>query len=337
MAKEIWKESPFGENSIFHASWEEKQKNERLKKQQSLENSTSNSGKIYLTFDDGLQLGTKDVLDVLKANNVKATFFLTGIHVKNFIEKVNKDEGLKMLRDIYENHLIGNHSYSHANDFFENYYKNGLKIGTRPNGDYIFRTVLADFQMNDQTINKFLNDAGIKITGNFQHKRARFPGRNTWKTDTINDVETDTKEEAEDLFKAGYKLYGWDTEWNMNFQIVNISKSNIQSRVDENKMNWENEEQSHPFFDLCNSNLVDKDRVNETWLAVSNDLEDYANHSSLQPFDDKSKISKKAILLMHERAFRQCGNKYKTEASKLSSLIISLKKKGFTFDTMDNY
>lgn len=90
-------------------------------------------------------------------------------------------------------------------------------------------------------------------------------------------------------------------------------------------------------WDLCSKDFVDDDRLNETWKGVSADIEDFAHHSRIQPFDDKSKTSKKVILLMHERAFRQCGSKYKDEASKLSLLIKSLRKKGFTFDTIDNY
>lgn len=196
---------------------------------------------------------------------------------------------------------------------------------------------MEDFKLNDKTINEYLNQSGIKIDSNYQHKFARFPGRNTWKTGSISDVETDTIEETKELYNAGYKLYGWDTEWNMNFQIVNMSKSKIQTEVDEKKMDWENEEDTHPFFELCSSKLVDKDRLNETWTGISDDIEDFAHHSSIQPFDEVSKINKKVILLMHERAFRQCGTKYKSEASKLTKLIITLKNKGFTFDTINNF
>lgn len=42
---------------------------------------------IYLTFDDGIQAGTEEVLQVLRDTGVKGTFFLTGIHLYYFIEK----------------------------------------------------------------------------------------------------------------------------------------------------------------------------------------------------------------------------------------------------------
>lgn len=72
---------------------------------------------IALTFDDGPNENTLDILDILKKNNVKAAFFCIG---KN-IEK--HPEILKRIME--EGHLVGNHSYSHSN-FFDFYRKNRL-------------------------------------------------------------------------------------------------------------------------------------------------------------------------------------------------------------------
>ena len=66
----------------------------------------NNDNKIYLTFDLGYESGfTADILDVLKSNNVKATFFLTGSYAKNQEELVQ--------RIISEGHTVGNHSLTH--------------------------------------------------------------------------------------------------------------------------------------------------------------------------------------------------------------------------------
>lgn len=63
----------------------------------------------YLTFDDGLDKTiTPLVLDILKENNVKATFFIVG----NTIER-NKD---LLKRMIAEGHSIGNHTYTHRKE-----------------------------------------------------------------------------------------------------------------------------------------------------------------------------------------------------------------------------
>lgn len=62
--------------------------------------------KIFLTFDDGPSgKVTEEVLDILKENNVKATFFLIG----NLIEK---NEAL-VLRMKNEGHSIGLHTFTH--------------------------------------------------------------------------------------------------------------------------------------------------------------------------------------------------------------------------------
>lgn len=62
----------------------------------------------YLTFDDGpTQKATGKVLDILKKEDVKATFFVVGKHVKEHPELVK--------RAYEEGHYIANHGYNHNN------------------------------------------------------------------------------------------------------------------------------------------------------------------------------------------------------------------------------
>lgn len=62
--------------------------------------------KIYLTFDEGYENGyTPKILDVLKANNVKAHFFITSGYLKDQPELVK--------RMVAEGHVVGNHSVNH--------------------------------------------------------------------------------------------------------------------------------------------------------------------------------------------------------------------------------
>ncbi|RKQ31382.1 delta-lactam-biosynthetic de-N-acetylase [Oceanobacillus halophilus] len=66
----------------------------------------SGDKEIYLTFDNGYEEGyTDDILDVLKQENVPATFFVTGHFVTSQPELVK--------RMVEEGHIIGNHSYHH--------------------------------------------------------------------------------------------------------------------------------------------------------------------------------------------------------------------------------
>lgn len=61
---------------------------------------------IYLTFDNGYEQGyTKSILSILKKHEVPATFFVTGHYVKSEPKLVQQ-----MVED---DHIIGNHSYSH--------------------------------------------------------------------------------------------------------------------------------------------------------------------------------------------------------------------------------
>lgn len=62
--------------------------------------------KLALTFDDGPTQQTDDVLDVLKENGVKATFFVLGQHVNGHTALMAR------MRD--EGHIIANHSVTHA-------------------------------------------------------------------------------------------------------------------------------------------------------------------------------------------------------------------------------
>ena len=57
---------------------------------------------VYLTFDEGYEAGyTSQILDTLKENDVKATFFITAHYVNSQPDLVK--------RMIDEGHIIGNH------------------------------------------------------------------------------------------------------------------------------------------------------------------------------------------------------------------------------------
>jgi peptidoglycan/xylan/chitin deacetylase (PgdA/CDA1 family) len=73
---------------------------------------------IYLTFDDGPSDFTLQILDILKEENVRATFFLNSYDKDNpFHADTGKNymfryaEALRRMVD--EGHAIGNHTYSH--------------------------------------------------------------------------------------------------------------------------------------------------------------------------------------------------------------------------------
>lgn len=63
--------------------------------------------KVALTFDDGPGIYTERLLDALKANHAKATFFLIGKNAARYPQLVKRMEA--------EGHAVGNHTYGHSN------------------------------------------------------------------------------------------------------------------------------------------------------------------------------------------------------------------------------
>lgn len=110
-----------------------------------IKNLTSGKEKIaYLTFDDGPnKMVTPKILDILKEQDIKATFFVIGKNVEQYPEIVR--------REYEEGHYIANHGYSHNNkklyrsnqDFVEEIKKTdeaiGKAIGKKDYCSYVFR------------------------------------------------------------------------------------------------------------------------------------------------------------------------------------------------------
>ena len=67
----------------------------------------NNENKIYLTFDDGPSTeGGQQILDILRNEGVRATFFVDGVSLE-----ANMPIAQRM---VTEGHALGNHSYSHS-------------------------------------------------------------------------------------------------------------------------------------------------------------------------------------------------------------------------------
>ena len=139
---------------------------------------------IYLTFDDGPNRGTENLLKILHKRNVVATAFVVGKHV-NGSTKQKKDYANLKMDSLIE---IANHSFSHADNHYLAFYKNPEKV-------------VADF------------DTASTVLG-LNNKIARTPGRNIWRLNSVNDTDIESSRiAANKLQTAGYKLVGWDLEW----------------------------------------------------------------------------------------------------------------------------
>jgi len=80
-----------------------KQNKELLEKYGGIAIGNAQDKYVYLTFDEGYEAGyTSKILDILKENNVKAAFFITGHYLNTASDLVK--------RMIDEGHIVGNHS-----------------------------------------------------------------------------------------------------------------------------------------------------------------------------------------------------------------------------------
>ena len=122
-----------------------------------------NEKKIYLTFDEGYENGyTSKILDVLKAKNVKAAFFVTKPYIESDPELVK--------RMVAEGHIVGNHSVKHLSSptLSDSQLKNELtetaqafekvtgqampKVFRPPMGEYSERTLAVTSNMGYKTV-----------------------------------------------------------------------------------------------------------------------------------------------------------------------------------------
>ncbi len=139
---------------------------------------------IYLTFDDGPLNGSENIDSVILAERLKISVFLVGEHAE-------KSRSLNNYYQLYEQNPfvdVYNHSYTHANDKYAAFYRNP-------------GNVLADIMKNEKLLN-------------LRFKIVRLPGRNMWRIGNRRRDDGTSGSKAADLLQAnGYKLYGWDIEW----------------------------------------------------------------------------------------------------------------------------
>jgi len=71
---------------------------------------------MALTFDDGPYHYTNELLDLLKENNVLATFYVTGVNgAKGAINNRSTENPAMLRRMLADGHQIASHSWSHEN------------------------------------------------------------------------------------------------------------------------------------------------------------------------------------------------------------------------------
>ena len=216
----VYKQYEAQVESINHQA-EEKIKAEEAKKekerQEKLPNLTEagkeNISKIYhsdtkrafLTFDDGPSAVTSKILDTLKQENIKASFFVLGSNVEA------RPEMVKRMYD--EGHTVALHTASHK-----------------------YATVYA-------SVDAYFNDLNIvsnrvkRITGQTS-KIVRFPGgsSNTVSRHYCKGIMTTLSSE---LFNRGYRYYDWNVDSGDAYKARTKEAvyKNVTSNLSKNKAN----------------------------------------------------------------------------------------------------
>ncbi|WP_185288198.1 polysaccharide deacetylase family protein [Chryseobacterium lactis] len=195
---------------------------------------------IYLTFDDGPNQGTENLLKILNKRNVSATAFLVGKHAYGSTKQKNDLELLK------KNPLIelANHSFTHAHNKYTDFYKNA-------------DAVVRDFDIAKDSLKLY-------------DKIARTPGRNIWRLNNINVTDLkSTTAAADGLKKAGYKVIGWDLEWRPSQRMtLKGSHEAMLKKVDSIFLNDLEKTSRHLVFLTHDQYLRDTDSINELDLFI---------------------------------------------------------------------
>lgn len=131
---------------------------------------------VFLTFDDGPSYDkmTDNILDILKENNIKATFFMIGSMVEQYPDAVK--------RAYEEGHYIANHGYSTDN---------AVTYASKDK-------VLEEYNQTEESIREAIGNS------TYNSKLFRFPGGSTGNY-------SDVKEKAKELLEANEIAY---IDWN---------------------------------------------------------------------------------------------------------------------------
>jgi len=156
---------------------------------------------VYLTFDDGPSKRTAEILDILKKENIKATFFIIG-------KEGNKEKDL-MRRIVEEGHTIGIHTYSHV---YESIYSS-------------VENYLEDFH---KTYKLIVDTTGVRP------EVFRFPGG------SINPYNARYYEEIiAEMMRRGFTYYDWNAssgDANARAAANSVYNNTIQSSGDKDRI-----------------------------------------------------------------------------------------------------
>jgi len=152
--------------------------------QVTMADTTPVSAHFYLSFDDGPINASRVVEELVNRDSIRINMFIIGKYVY-------KNDTMRALFDSLRANPaieIGNHSYTHANRHYHLFYTNTA-------------AAVKDFELNTDSLH-------------LTNRLVRLPGRNMWRINgkSRNDLESG-KPVADSLELLGYRVVGWDIEW----------------------------------------------------------------------------------------------------------------------------
>jgi len=187
------------ENEITNREEEIEQLKKELSRYKASQN--TNSGKsVYLTFDDGPSLLTPKVLDVLKEENVKATFFVIGTWALKYPDIIKRAHN--------EGHSVLCHTHTHQWSIYTS-----------------FDTYYSDLEKVESTLKKILGYSPPKII--------RFPGGSTNQTSYNYGGVKFMNYLTKDIIEKGY----YYIDWNVSSGDAGSAHSN-KERIISNVKKW---------------------------------------------------------------------------------------------------
>ena len=164
----------------------------------------------YLTFDDGPSTtNTPTVLNILKKNNIKATFFVLGYRVDE------NEKSKEILREtVKEGHAIANHTYSHNYDIL---YPISSTTGKRTINPESF---MAEIDKTNKALKGVLGD-------DFNTRVIRFPG-GYWSWEGRTQIKPILEERK--IAYINWNTLNQDAEGKPNktaAELIEITKNNL--------------------------------------------------------------------------------------------------------------
>jgi peptidoglycan-N-acetylglucosamine deacetylase len=229
---------------------EEKQPVVQYTKKDSFDVAADNGKKkLYLTFDDGPNIGTRVVMKLLKEEKVPATFYMIGLHrygspdQENLWKQVNAEPSFE----------VCNHSFTHAyRNHFPQFYSD-------VNG------AVNDFVRNHDSLK-------------FNNTICRAPGSNVWRMPglRVDHIFKSRTQVMDSLYQLGYCFTGWDWEWTYNgrTQKARQTADQLYNEIEGMFINGELRHKNHLILlahDLVYADSADATMLHDFIVRVKND------------------------------------------------------------------